>query len=482
MVVGKLHAIRSKPESLIPNPESRIPRSADPMPLRDDLRTAIRLRGPLDRRTYFTAGIILTLVKYGVDAAVIYALARVVWHPTDYLGPLTTLSGGVVTALPAWISLALLLWTLPFLWVGVTMTVRRAIDAGLPGWISVAFFLPILNYILMLALVAAPTARAPPLAARQRPQPANTGLFDANGILAVAAGAVAVLGAILVGIAWLKSYGLTMFLGTPFLMGLVIGVVSNVPRERSRGQTMTLATFGLAMAGLSLLVVAFEGLVCLVMALPLAIPLTLLGAVAGQSIAATRTPAAGMAALLLIMPAGSYLDRAVDTEPVRVVMTSTDVHAPPSRVWRHVVSFSDIDEPPEWLFRLGLAYPLRARIDGAGVGAIRNCEFSTGSFVEPITRWDEPSVLAFDVTSQPAPLREWSPYADVYAPHVQGFFRTTHGEFRLVPLPNGGTRLEGRTWYSLRMAPAAYWTPLADAILHRIHRRVLRHIATLSES
>jgi hypothetical protein len=255
-----------------------------------------------------------------------------------------------------------------------------------------------------------------------------------------------------------------------------------VPRERSRGQTMTLATFGLAVAGLSLLVVAFEGLVCLVMALPLAVPLALLGAVAGQSIAATRTPAAGMAALLLIMPAGSYLDRAVDTEPIRMVMTSTDVQAPPSRVWRHVVSFSDINEPPEWFFRLGLAYPLRARIDGAGVGAIRNCEFTTGSFVEPITRWDEPSVLAFDVTSQPAPLREWSPYADVYAPHVKGFFRTTHGEFRLVPLPNGGTRLEGRTWYSLRMAPAAYWTPLADAILHRIHRRVLRHIAVLAEA
>ena len=112
---------------------------------------------------------------------------------------------------------------------------------------------------------------------------------------------------------------------------------------------------------------------------------------------------------------------------------------------------------------------------------MRNCEFTTGSFLEPITQWEEPSLLAFDVISQPAPLREWSPYSQVYAPHLKGFFRTTHGEFRLVPLPNGGTRLEGRTWYSLRMAPAAYWTPLADAILHRIHHRVLRHIAALAE-
>jgi hypothetical protein len=31
------------------------------------------------------------------------------------------------------------------------------------------------------------------------------------------------------------------------------------------------------------------------------------------------------------------------------------------------------------------------------------------------------------------------------------------------------------------MAPSAYWTPLADAILRRIHRRVLRHVATLAD-
>ena len=448
----------------------------------EDARSVLAVRGPLGRRTYITAGLGLALLKYVIDGAVIYALTGIGWYPTDYVAPLITLSGGAVTALPSGVSIALLLWTLPFLWFGVTMTVRRAIDAGLPGWISIVFFLPLLNYILMLGLAVAPTARAVPLGARQGGERLpDAALFDANGVVAVAAGALAVIGSILIGIAWFRSYGLTVFLGTPFLMGLVIGAVSNVPRERSRGQTMTLATVGLTMAGLALLTVALEGLVCLVMALPLALPLVLLGAVVGQSIAATRTPAAGMAALLVILPAGSYIDRAVDTEPVRVVMTSTDVQAPPSRVWRHVVSFSDIDEPPEWMFRLGLAYPLRARIDGTGIGATRHCEFTTGSFVEPITRWDEPSVLAFDVTSQPAPLREWSPYAEVYAPHLKSVFRTTHGEFRLIPLANGGTRLEGRTWYSLRMTPTAYWTPLADAILHRIHRRVLRHVAMLSE-
>ena len=125
-------------------------------------------------------------------------------------------------------------------------------------------------------------------------------------------------------------------------------------------------------------------------------------------------------------------------------------------------------------FRLGLAYPIRARIDGNGVGAVRRCEFSTGAFIEPITAWDEPHRFAFDVTSQPPSLQEWSPYRHVHAPHLEGFFQTTGGEFRLVSLPGGRTRLEGRTW-SRCDAAARVWTILADAIVHSIHRGSRSH-------
>jgi hypothetical protein len=57
--------------------------------------------------------------------------------------------------------------------------------------------------------------------------------------------------------------------------------------------------------------------------------------------------------------------------------------------------------------------------------------------------------------------------------------QSRRGEFLLVPLTGGRTRLEGRTWYQLEMFPQAYWTLWSDAIIHRIHRRVLAHIRTL---
>ena len=54
------------------------------------------------------------------------------------------------------------------------------------------------------------------------------------------------------------------------------------------------------------------------------------------------------------------------------------------------MTFQELPEPTDWLFRVGIAYPMRARIQGTGVGAVRYCEFSTGAFIEPIEVWKEP--------------------------------------------------------------------------------------------
>src|SRR4029453_3322215 len=117
--------------------------------------------------------------------------------------------------------------------------------------------------------------------------------------------------------------------------------------------------------------------------------------------------------------------------------------------------FSDIAEPRDWFFRAGVAYPIRARIDGAGPGAVRYCVFSTGSFVEPITHWKPAHRLAFDVVESPAPMRELSPYRDLSPRHLHGYLRSKRGEFRFVDLRDGRTRLEGSTWFEIDMAPEA---------------------------
>jgi hypothetical protein len=79
-------------------------------------------------------------------------------------------------------------------------------------------------------------------------------------------------------------------------------------------------------------------------------------------------------------------------------------------------------------------------------------------------------------------MKEWSPFRHVHPPHLDDSLRSKRGEFRLVPLPGGRTRLEGSTWYELSMSPELYWKAWTDALLHAIHTRVLRHVKRLSEA
>ncbi len=134
------------------------------------------------------------------------------------------------------------------------------------------------------------------------------------------------------------------------------------------------------------------------------------------------------------------------------------------------------------IFRAGIAYPTRAEIQGTGVGAVRHCMFSTGAFVEPITIWNEPSLLRFSVEQNPAPMEEWTMYEKIHPPHLEGFFVSQQGEFRLIQVSQNMTLLKGTTWYHHNLWPESYWKVWSDFVIHTIHRRVLRHIKLTAES
>ena len=447
--------------------------------MRIGFRTLFSLHGTVDRRTYLATGIGLMIVKYVVDAAVIWSTAHIVWTPSDYLLPLLSIKTALVAAIPTLVALGLLIWTLPFIWIGVSMMMRRAVDAGRsPAWCA-WFFVPFLNYAAMLWLGLLPSAPVKEehvrLAHEDEAARYRSALIGAAGALII--GVVAIT----ISVFALETYGVTLFVGTPFLQGLVVGWAFNRRSINTDGQTTSVVVLSVTLVGAALALFALEGVVCIAMAFPIAILVAMLGGKIGREIAIRSGTMTGMATALLVLPAGSVIDRAASNAPLYEVVTAVDVRAPAQTVWKHVVEFDEIDGQPEWYFRTGIAYPIRATIDGKGVGAIRRCEFSTGAFVEPITTWDEPRLLAFDVIAQPPPMRELSIYTKVYAPHLDGYFRSSRGEFRLIPTATG-TRLEGHTWYSVDIHPQEYWRALSDVLLHRIHQRVLDQVKREAES
>src|SRR5204863_310120 len=88
--------------------------------------------------------------------------------------------------------------------------------------------------------------------------------------------------------------------------------------------------------------------------------LALPGAILGRAVAlrSVGPPArAGFAALLAPLV---VLASPRQAAPSHEVVTAVDIDAPPAVVWRHVVTFPELPPPRAWLFRAGVAAPLRA--------------------------------------------------------------------------------------------------------------------------
>ncbi len=283
-----------------------------------------------------------------------------------------------------------------------------------------------------------------------------------------------------------ETYGWSLFLGLPLVVSFLSAFCTSFRRTVSFSRAYWLSVGSLLLVGALILLFALDGLICLLMALPLAMLLALIGAALGR--AAGRAWGRGVRSVtplvvLIAFPGLVAFDSERSAEPaVRIVTTTVAVAAPIERVWDLVVAFPPISEPPQGVFRFGISYPVAARIEGDGAGAVRYCTFSTGSFEEPITRWERPALLAFDVTSSPPPMKEFSFHEHVAAPHLHGHMVSRRGQFRLVERDDGKVVLEGATWYSHSLSPQWYWGPISDQIIHQIHGRVLNHIRRLAES
>ena len=444
-------------------------------------------KGQVERGFYIISGLLLFIIKWNIDRLLGAYFFDAKWMPYQYLFPGTEFAG-IILELKREAFLLLLLGTaLPFIYVGVILTVKRLRSIGIPTFLAVLFFVPFINLLFFAVLSCLPgredseTSREvdpPPFLKRLVPRAPRANFFFSIWVSVLLCLLLLLLCVQLIG-----SYGWGLFVGIPFVLGMSSVLFHCIHERRSFGKCMAVSSSACALCGVCILLFALEGLICLVMAMGLTVPLAILGGVVAyfmqSSYYSNRVTPVLLVALLPLM--GFEKIKAPDPVPFEVTST-IEINAPVEVVWQNVVSFSELPPVEDWLFQTGIAYPIRAEIEGSGVGAVRHCVFSTGAFVEPITIWDEPRHLRFDVTEMPEPMEEWTFYDHVHPPHLEGYFRTTQGEFRLESLPGGRTRLHGTTWYENDLWPANYWKLWSDLLIHRIHLRVLKHVGNLSEA
>lgn len=435
----------------------------------------------LGRRPYLVAGTALFALKIAIDVVLARAWGRP-YSILQYVSPTDSPLFRPSDDLSYWYAM----WyvALPFIGIGFMLTIRRLRDAGLSPWLALLFFAPFANIVFFAFCALVPGVKTEIEKDHGVVRPVLMTYGRAAAWAAILGAAVG-LSAVLVALFLLQSYGGALFVGGPCIGGFLSGFLfSRWYRPLFKGALLT-AMLALVMAGIVIVVFALEGLICLAMGLPLVVAGALMGAGIG-CLLQRSAPGSGIApaaTVLLLLPMSLTIEglNPLPAGSPMPVESWVIVDAPADVVWRHVIAFPPLEPPTEWIFQAGVAAPMEAVIQGEGVGAIRHCTFTTGSFIEPIEVWDPPRELRFGVTSSPDPMHEWTLWNGQRPPHLDGYLQPTRGQFLLLPLASGRTRLVGRTWYRTNMFPDAYWRLWSDPIIHTIHMRVLRHVAALSD-
>ena len=114
----------------------------------------------VSRGTYFVSGLSLATFKYTVEAIGITWVTKSWYSPLDFINPVLSVRLGNLNAVPEWLPWVLAAWSIPFLWIAVNMSVRRASDAGISPWNGFHVLLPAVNFPVMAMFCYLPTKAA----------------------------------------------------------------------------------------------------------------------------------------------------------------------------------------------------------------------------------------------------------------------------------------------------------------------------------
>jgi hypothetical protein len=236
----------------------------------------------------------------------------------------------------------------------------------------------------------------------------------------------------------------------------------------------------------SAMALAWEGIICIVMASPIVFAMAMLGGLAvGLVIMVRQRPAPpALVASFIVLPfAWAPVEaRLPRPDGLRTVTTVVDIAAPPSVVWRNVVRvprISDEEQTLGFFHAIGIPKPLEATLSHDGVGGLREARFAGGiRFRETVTEWEPERRLGFTIEVDPGTIS-----AAVLDEHVRvggEHFDVVFGRFDMKPIASG-TRLTLESRHRLRTTFNAYAGLWTDAVMRDIQENICRVIRTRSE-
>lgn len=304
---------------------------------------------------------------------------------------------------------------------------------------------------------------------------------------------VVIYGLAIYALAWLPRGGdgspATVLISGALLLSAGIGSLMTVlvdPRaEKPFRQLLGYAMTALVVIAVLIMVIFAEGIICLIMAVPILVPGIMLGiAFAAASLQWWQSSHGAfmvVALPLLVLPLEIRMDW---PDYQGHVSTEVIIAAPADVVWANTVEIPAI-YPATLPFTpshdlMFFPQPVDARLDRHGPGATRFLTWSKGiHFREHITEWGQNRRLGwtfgFDPDSIPAEI-------DSHLRPDSETSRLLRGDYVLEPMADGRTRLVLTTYYEVSLPWNGYGRFWANRLLTDFHTVVLDVVKQRSEA
>ncbi len=267
----------------------------------------------------------------------------------------------------------------------------------------------------------------------------------------------------------------------PVLLGFITVVEAQHSKPRPVWQWIFLPWIPLVLSFLIVYLLNLEGLICILLALPIALISSSVGGLAAGLVQKylrkpTRTSLACIALLpILLAPLEMQLPPRAQ---YRTVRTEILIHAAVPIIWKNieqVKAISPHEIPPTWTHAIGFPLPVAATLSYPGVGGVRHASFQNGLlFIETINKWDEGHILAFSIKADTQHIPPTT--LDEHVTIGGRYFDVLNGEYSLEPHSGGNVILHLSSQERLSTDFNSYAGLWTDALMRSLQQSILQVI------
>ena len=269
----------------------------------------------------------------------------------------------------------------------------------------------------------------------------------------------------------LIGYGLSFFVFLPFLLGYILGK-STVKSISLYGLIISLVIFFAL-----LLVGGLEGMVCILMAMPLIILSVAFGVLIKNLVKKSRekykqqntldnndsTLKSSILPLCIFLIVGVAEKQLINNDKAIVEIKSEIILPYTSmEVYEAIKSVDTLDAEKPFLMKLDLPIPQKCILEEEKVGSLRTCYFEEGKIIERVTELEKGKLLRMDVIDYQLTGRNW--------------FEFKEAIYTFEVLNNDSCKMTRITTYTSELYPRVYWAPLEKIGIEQEHEYVFRNL------